>query len=76
VQDVYQRPYDVQLPVVCLDETSKELRDTPRGSLPQERRQAMPQSVRGHAELDPRSPRGLGDHPLHIAGARVRDGFD
>jgi len=32
------------------------------------RRQAMPQSVRGHAELDPHSPRGLGDHPLHIAG--------
>lgn len=31
---VYQRPYDARRPVVCLDETSKELRDTPRGSLP------------------------------------------
>jgi hypothetical protein len=34
VLDVYQRPYDAKRPVVCLDETSKELRDTPRGSLP------------------------------------------
>lgn len=33
VLDVYQRPYDVQRPVVCLDETSKELRETPRGNL-------------------------------------------
>jgi hypothetical protein len=32
--DVYARPYDATRPVVCLDETSKELRDTPRGSLP------------------------------------------
>jgi hypothetical protein len=36
VLDVYQRPYDAKRPVVCLDETSKELRDTPRGSLPME----------------------------------------
>jgi hypothetical protein len=34
VLDVYQRPYDAQRPVVCLDEASKELHDTPRGSLP------------------------------------------
>jgi hypothetical protein len=34
VLDVYERPYDVRRPVVCLDETSKELRETPRGSLP------------------------------------------
>lgn len=34
VLDVYQRPYDPLRPVVCLDECSKELRDTPRGSLP------------------------------------------
>jgi hypothetical protein len=36
VLDVYQRPYDAKRPVVCLDETSKELRDTPRGSLSSE----------------------------------------
>lgn len=36
VLDVYQRPYDAQRPVVCVDETSKELRETPRGSLPLE----------------------------------------
>ena len=36
VLDVYQQPYDAKRPVVCLDETSKELRDTPRGSLPLE----------------------------------------
>ena len=36
VLDVYQRPYDAQRPVVCVDETSKELRETPRGSLPAE----------------------------------------
>jgi hypothetical protein len=35
VLDVYERPYDAKRPVVCVDETSKELRDTPRGSLPQ-----------------------------------------
>lgn len=33
VLDVYQRPYDAKRPVVCLDEISKELRDTPRGSI-------------------------------------------
>lgn len=33
VLDVYQRPYDPQRPVVCLDEKSKELHDTPRGTL-------------------------------------------
>ena len=34
VLDVYQRPYDPHRPVVCLDEASKELHSTPRGSLP------------------------------------------
>lgn len=34
VLDVYARPYDVTRPVVCLDETSKELHGTPRGTLP------------------------------------------
>lgn len=33
VLDVYQRPYDPKRPVVALDEASKELRATPRGSL-------------------------------------------
>jgi hypothetical protein len=32
--DVYHRPYDAQRPVICLDESNKELRDTPRGNLP------------------------------------------
>lgn len=36
VLDVYQRPYDPQRPVVSLDEKSKELHGTPRGSLPLE----------------------------------------
>lgn len=30
---VYARPYDPKRPVVCLDEASKELHSTPRGSL-------------------------------------------
>jgi hypothetical protein len=30
---VYQRPYDPQRPVVCLDEMSKVLRSTPRGTI-------------------------------------------
>lgn len=34
VLDVYARPYDSKHPVVCVDETTKELRSTPRGSLP------------------------------------------
>jgi hypothetical protein len=36
VLDVYRRPYDAQRPLICLDEISKELHDTPRGSLPTE----------------------------------------
>jgi hypothetical protein len=31
---VYQRPYDPKRPVVCVDEVSKELHGTPRGTLP------------------------------------------
>jgi transposase len=31
---VYKRPYDSQRPVVCVEETSKVLRSTPRGVLP------------------------------------------
>jgi hypothetical protein len=34
VLDVYQRPYDPKRPLVCLDETGKELRSTPEGGLP------------------------------------------
>jgi hypothetical protein len=34
VLDVYQRPYDPKRPVICLDEVSKELRQTPQGTLP------------------------------------------
>ena len=34
VLDVYQRPYDPQRPVVCLDEVSKQLHSTPYGTLP------------------------------------------
>lgn len=34
VLDVYQRPYDPDRLVVCLDEVSKELHSTPRGELP------------------------------------------
>jgi hypothetical protein len=34
VLEVYHRPYDARRPVVCLDEKSKELHDTPRGTLP------------------------------------------
>ena len=37
VLEVYQRPYDSQRPLVCLDEVSKELHDTPKGTLPPER---------------------------------------
>jgi hypothetical protein len=34
VLDVYARPYDAARPVICLDEGGKELRSTPRGTLP------------------------------------------
>jgi len=36
VLDVYQRPYNPDCPVLCLDECSKELHSTPRGELPTE----------------------------------------
>ena len=38
--DVYRRTYDPHLPRICLDEISKELPDSPRGSLPREPGQA------------------------------------
>lgn len=34
VLTVYQRPYDPQRPLVCLDELHKKLHSTPRGKLP------------------------------------------
>lgn len=34
VLDVYARPHNPERPVVCVDEATKELRSTPRGSLP------------------------------------------
>ena len=34
VLEVYQRPFDAKRPVVCVDEGKKELRSTPRGSIP------------------------------------------
>jgi hypothetical protein len=34
VLEVYHRPYDPKRPVVCLDETSKELHATPHGTQP------------------------------------------
>lgn len=43
VLDVYQRPYDPAYPVVCLDEASKELHDTPRGVLPLQAEQPVRQ---------------------------------
>jgi DDE superfamily endonuclease len=36
VLSVYARPYDPLYPVVCVDEGAKELRSTPRGTLPME----------------------------------------
>lgn len=34
VLDVYQRPYDPNRPVVCIDEKPKQLLDTPNGCIP------------------------------------------
>lgn len=33
---VYERPYDPKRPLVCVDEVSKTLHDTPHGTLPME----------------------------------------
>ncbi len=43
VLDVYQRPYDPARPLVCIDERSKTLHTTPRGSLPAEAQGAVRQ---------------------------------
>lgn len=40
---VYERPYDPKRPLVCVDETSKTLHDTPRGTLPIEAREPLRQ---------------------------------
>jgi hypothetical protein len=36
VLEVYQRPYDPDYPIVCFDETRKELHGSPRQALPAE----------------------------------------
>lgn len=43
VLSVYERPYDPKRPVVCVDEVSKTLHDTPHGVLPMENGQALRQ---------------------------------
>jgi transposase len=48
VLEVYARPYDAKCPVVCLDEKSKELHATPRGSLAMQPKAKA--GVRGHAK--------------------------
>src|SRR5204863_4557045 len=40
---VYQRPYDAKRPMVCLDELSKVLRSTPRGTLAMQPEQSVRQ---------------------------------
>ena len=40
---VYERPYDPKRPLVCVDETSKSLHDTPHGTLPIEAREPLRQ---------------------------------
>ena len=48
VLEVYARTYNAQRPVVCLDEKNKELRETPRGSLPM--RPKDKSGIRGQAQ--------------------------
>jgi hypothetical protein len=43
VLSVYERPYDPNHPLVCVDEVSKTLHDTPHGSLPIEAGQPLRQ---------------------------------
>lgn len=55
VLSVYTRAFDPQIPVVCIDEAKKELRTTPRGSLPgepgQSRREDYEYAREGWANL-------------------------
>lgn len=55
VLDVYQRPYDADCPVVCFDETRKELHGSPRPDLPAQpgtpRRQDYEYERNGSASL-------------------------
>ena len=37
ILSVYQQPYDVKRPQVCLDEIHKNLRSTPKGEIPMEK---------------------------------------
>ena len=43
VLDVYQRPYNADYPVVCFDETRKELHGSPRPDIPAEPGKALRQ---------------------------------
>jgi hypothetical protein len=60
VLDVYQRPYDAQHPVICLDESGKALQATPRGQLPirrgQPQRQDYEYQRRGACNVNWRKP--------------------
>jgi len=55
VLGVYERPHDPKRPLVCVDETSKTLHDTPRGTLPietgQPRRQDYEYERNGTANI-------------------------
>jgi hypothetical protein len=33
VLEVYERPYELKRPVVCINESNKEMRETPHGTL-------------------------------------------
>ena len=43
VLDVYERPYDPDYPVICFDETRKELHGSPRPAIPSSSGQAARQ---------------------------------
>ncbi len=50
VLEVYQRPYDPSCPVVCVDEVSKTLHTTPRGSLPPDGQGVVREDYEYHRE--------------------------
>lgn len=58
VLEVYARPYDAQRPVVCLDEKSKELHATPRGSV----------------AMQPKDKAGVRGHPQYVDSEYERHG--
>ena len=76
---VYERPYDPQHPLVCVDEVSKTLHDTPQGTLPmasgQPRRQDYEYERNGTANIFMAVEPLIGKRKTFVTDQRTKQDF-